>query len=241
MGVLVLGDEMSGATLKIDPSKLRKHYLPPTKPCRANWSEKAQYEAKVIEHGRPKRAIKTSRPAPQPHVVRKKEKAIRDAGASARSTVRLDIDRVTDIMADRGISVVKLAAAYGVAESRMYYILDSYWITPKCLKRLAKALNVRQSEIVLYRGKAKSQRPKPVEGKRTRKKRTAIYLRMDVIRGMMKERGWTSGDLADAIGTTRPTIYSAFCRQRVSLNRVHQIAEALDVFPEDIMRREEPK
>jgi DNA-binding Xre family transcriptional regulator len=232
---------MTGAKLKIDPSKLRKHYLPPTKPCRATWSKEAQYEAKVVEHGRPKRSIKTSRPAPQPHVVRKKEKAIRDAGAGARSTVRLDIDRVTDIMADRGISVVKLAAAYGVAESRMYYILDSYWITPKCLKRLAKALNVRQSEIVLYRGKKASQRPKPVEGTYKRKKRTAIYLRMDVIRKLMEERGWKSGDLADAIGTTRPTIYSAFCRQRVSLNRVYQIAEALDVFPGEIMRKEEPK
>lgn len=238
---MVLGDEMTGAKLKIDPSKLRKHYMPATKPCRATWSKEAQYEAKVVESGRSKRAIKPTRPAPQPHVVRKKEKAIRDAGASARSTIRLDIDRVTDIMADRGISVVKLAAAYGVAESRMYFILDSYWVTPKCLKRLAKALNVRQSEIVLYRGKAKSQRPKPVEGKRTRKKRIAIYLRMDVIRKLMDDRGWKSGDLADAIGTTRPTIYSAFCRQRVSLNRVHQIAEALDAFPEDIMRREEPK
>jgi DNA-binding Xre family transcriptional regulator len=58
---------------------------------------------------------------------------------------------------------------------------------------------------------------------------------------MMKERGWTSGDLADAIGTTRPSIYCAFARERVSINRVHQIAEALDVFPEDIMRREVPK
>ena len=77
-----------------------------------------------MEHGRPKRAIKTARPAPQPHVVRKKEKAIRDAGAGARSTVKLDIDRITDIMADRGISVVKLAEAYGVCESRMYYILE---------------------------------------------------------------------------------------------------------------------
>lgn len=240
MGLLVLVPEMSGATLKIDPSKLRKHYMEPTRPCRANWSEKAQYEAKVIEHGRPKRAIKTVRPAPQPHVVRKKEKAIRDAGASARSTVRLDIDRVTDIMADRGISVVQLAKTYGVAESRMYFILDSYWITPKCLKRLAKALKVRESEIVMFRGKAKSQRPKPVNGRRPRKKRTAIYLRMDVIRKLMEERGWKSGDLADAIGTTRPSIYCAFARERVSINRVHQIAEALDVFPEDIMRKVEP-
>ena len=232
---------MTGARLKIDPSKLRKHYMAPTKPCKASWSKEARYEAKVIESGRPKRAIKTARPAPQPKVVRKKERAIKDAGASARSTVRLDIDRITDIMADRGLSVVKLAEAYGVCESRMYCILDSYWITPKCLKRLAKALNVRESQIVLYRGKAKSQRPRPVEGTRPRKKRTAIYLRMDVIRKLMEEKGWRSGDLADAIGTTRPCIYNAFARERVSLARVHQIAEALDVFPEDIMRKVEPE
>ena len=144
-------------------------------------------------------------------------------------------------MADRGLSVVKLAEEYGVCESRMYVVLDSYWVTPKCVKRLAKALKVRESEIVMYRGKAKSQRPKPTEGTRTRKKRTAIYLRMDVIRGLMKERGWKSGDLADAIGTTRPTIYTTFARERVSLNRVHKIADALDVFPEEIMRKVEPE
>lgn len=241
MGLLVLVPQMSGATLKIDPSKLRKHYLPPTKPCRATWSKEAQYEAKVVESGRTKRSIKPTRPAPQPHVVRKKEKAIRDAGASARSTVRLDIDRVTDIMADKGMSVVQLAEAYGVTDSRMYYILDSYWVTPKCQKRLAKALGVRMAEITLYQGKKKSQRPAPPEGKRTRKKRTAIYLEVDKIKSMMQDRGWGPGDLANAMGTTRATIYCTFNRGRVSLKRVHEIAEALDVFPSAIMRKEEPK
>ena len=232
MGVLVLGDEMSGATLKIDPSKLRKHYLPPTKPCRATWSKEAQYEAKVVENGRQRREVKTSRPPCQPKVIRKKEKAIRDheATPTSRSTVMLDMPRVYNIMEDRGLSVIKLAQIYGVTDSRMYFILDSQWVTPKSLMRLAKALKVKPADILLQ----EIEKPKPVKRTGHRAKREKVLIDKRKVEVLLKQKEWLKKDLAEALGISQQGLYNTLDRGRTSKKRLYVMAAALDVLPSEI-------
>ena len=234
MGLLVLGDEMTGARLKIDPSKLRKHYLPPTKPCRATWSKEAQYEAKVVENGRQRREVKTSRPPCQPKVIRKKEKAIRDREATptSRSTVMLDMPRVYNIMEDRGLSVVKLAQIYGVTDSRMYYILDSQWVTPKSLMRLAKVLKVKPADILLQ--EMEIEKPKAVKRTGHRAKREKVLIDKHKVEVLLKRKEWLKKDLAEALGISQQGLYNTLDRGRTSKKRLFVMAAALDVLPSDI-------
>jgi DNA-binding Xre family transcriptional regulator len=221
---------MSGATLKIDPSKLRKHYLPPTKPCRSEWSEKAQYEAKVIGQGRSKRSIKTSRPAPQPKVVRKKEKeakAAKPAQPTSWSTIRLDVPRIKNIMADKGMKVIDLADAYGVGVQRMYFILSSEYVTKSAHKRMAKVLGADPEVILL-------EAVKPPKVKRERAKREKTLIDKHKVEALLKRKKWLKKDLAEALGISQQALYNTLCRGRTSKRHLCVMAEALGVLPSDI-------
>ena len=232
MGLLVLVPQMTGAKLKIDPAKLRKHYLPPTKPCRATWSKEAQYEAKVVESGRGRREVKTNRPASQPKVIRKKEKAIRDHEntSTSRSTVMLDMPRVYNIMEDRGLSVIKLAQLYGVTVSRMYFILNSQWVTPRSLMRLAEALKVNPADILLQ----KIEKPRPVKSTGHRAKREKVLIDKRKVEALLKRRKWLKKDLAEALGISQQGLYNTLDRGRTSKKRLCVMAAALDVLPSEI-------
>jgi len=230
VGVLVLGDEMSGAKLKIDPSKLRKHYMPATKPCRTSWSKEARYEAKVIESGRPKRSIKPTRPAPQPKVVQRKEKdakAAKPAQPTSWSTIKLDVPRIKNIMSDKGMKVIDLADAYGADTHRMYFILGSEYVTKSAHKRMAKALGVDPEVILL-------EVVKPPKVKRQRKKREKILIDKHKVDRILTEKSWNKRDLAKAIGRSPQAIYNALGRGRTSEKGLCAIAEALGVLPSDI-------
>lgn len=230
MGLLVLVPQMTGAKLKIDPSKLRKHYMEPTRPFRSEWSEKAQYEAKVIGQGRSKRSIKTSRPAPQPKAIQRKEKdakAAKPAQPTSWSTIRLDVPRIKNIMSDKGMKVIDLADAYGADTHRIYYILGSEYVTKSAYKRLAKALGVDPEVILL-------EIVKPPKVKRQRKKREKILIDKHKVDRILTEKSWNKRDLAKAIGRSPQAIYNALGRGRTSEKGLCAIAEALGVLPSEI-------
>ena len=221
---------MTGAKLKIDPSKLRKPHLAPTKPQKVDWPETYAYEAKVVGLGRQKRRLKTARPAPQPKVVQRKEKeakAAKPAQPTSWSTIKLDVPRIKNIMADKGMKVSDLADAYGVDAHRMYFILGSEYVTKSAHKRMSKALGADPEVILL-------EVVEPPKVKRQRKKRKKTLIDKRKVDRILAKKGWSKRDLAKVIGRSPQAVYNALGRGRTSEKGLRDIAEALGVLPEDI-------
>ena len=62
--------------------------------------------------------------------------------------LKLNIEKVTQKMAERCMSIPDLADAYGVSRARISVILNSQRLTPACVGRLAKALKCEVTEII---------------------------------------------------------------------------------------------
>lgn len=61
----------------------------------------------------------------------------------------IDDGKIGAAMAEKKMSVTALAKAYGVSRARMHTILNSKTVTPICAGRLADALEVDVTEIIM--------------------------------------------------------------------------------------------
>jgi DNA-binding Xre family transcriptional regulator len=217
---------MTGAKLKIDPSKLRKPYLPPTKPCGPKWSKEAQYEHAGVEAGRDRRQIKTSRPPKPPRVIHTKEKLVKERQVQRKKlcTVVLNREKINALLSEKRMPLRALAKEYGSIEQRLYAIINADAVSPATCRRLARALGVQEWEIKWHGN--------PEDRPVIKTSKTPDWLMVtpdwDKVREILMMKEIRVKDLAKMVGISPGRMSAIFASERVRDTTLQRIAGALE-------------